>query len=183
MDTLFDAEWRARFEDFWAAYPQGGLRFDRDKALALFLEICRGDRPAVTATPECMIAAAQRYADMLADPMRRHGAVMPPAHWLAQACWQHELSDFEAFWSWFPSGRKRQKGKARELFLKICRERLASAEDLVDGAKRYAESMGPNHPYVQMPTTWLRGGCWEDEGEQATLSAWQRLQDRSWAKD
>ena len=181
MGTLFDGEWRARFEEFWDCYPRGERRFRRGEAEALFVEICRGERPGVAATPDQIIAAATRYAELVGSS---DGCVMPPARWLAQECWRHELGDFEAFWACFPKGRKRKKGEARKVFLSICKEQLATPEQLIAGAARYAAAMGPGHPYVQMPTTWLRGSCWEDDAdERATPSAWQRLQDRSWSDD
>ena len=177
MDTLFDGEWQSRFEEFWTCYPAGARRFRRKAAEALFVQICRGERAGVDATPDQIIDGARRYAALVGSP---DGRVMAPAHWLAQQCWRRELGDFEAFWTSFPRGRKRKKGEARKVFLSICRRRLATSEQLIDGARRYARAMGADHPYVQMPTTWLRAGCWEDDAGEVAPSAWQRLRDRSW---
>lgn len=75
---------------------------------------------------------------------------------------------FETFWSAFPAGRKRGKGKALEAFKRIVsgthRSTLkASTEDLIAGARRYAATR-PDPEYVPMPTTWLNEGRWLDDG-------------------
>jgi len=74
---------------------------------------------------------------------------------------------FDAFWAVFPRGRKAKKADARRIFKAIIsgkhRDLKASAKELVDGALRYGLAMGEHHPYVMMPSTWLNGGCWEDE--------------------
>lgn len=77
------------------------------------------------------------------------------------------IDAFELFWRHYPRGRKTAKAKARRLFLAIVTGRhkdlAATPEALIQGAMRYASAMGDNHPYVKMPSTWLNGGCWEDE--------------------
>lgn len=74
---------------------------------------------------------------------------------------------FEQFWLAFPRGRKTKKGDAKRKFVAIVagkhRDLRATPEQLIAGAMRYAFGMGDNHPYVMMPTTWLNGGCWDDE--------------------
>lgn len=74
---------------------------------------------------------------------------------------------FEAFWLAFPRGRKTKKGDARRVFAAIVsgkhRDLKAGPAVLIAGAERYARAMGDHHPYVMMPSTWLHGGCWEDE--------------------
>lgn len=73
---------------------------------------------------------------------------------------------FEAFWKAFPSGRKRDKGDCRDLFCAIVlgqhRKRRATAEAIIDAARRYAAS-APDPEFVPMPATWLSGGRWEDD--------------------
>jgi hypothetical protein len=112
---------------------------------------------------------------------------------------------FEMFWSAFPRGRKTKKADARRLFKSIVsgkhRDLKATGQELVGGALRYGLAMGEQHPYVMMPSTWLNGGCWEDDdlappeplllpsvnnnGCQSALSRQRTLQsdliDRSWA--
>ena len=74
---------------------------------------------------------------------------------------------FEEFWHAFPRGRKTAKADARRKFTAIVKGRhkdlRATPAQLIDGARRYAAAMGDHHPYVKMPSTWLNGGCWEDE--------------------
>lgn len=75
---------------------------------------------------------------------------------------------FEQFWSLYPSGRKRGKGKARDLFGAIVtgrhRKLRATADEIIAAAQRYAATK-PDPDYVPMPETWLNGGRWEDDVE------------------
>ena len=74
---------------------------------------------------------------------------------------------FEDFWRHYPRGRKTAKADARRKFVAIVtgkhKDLRASADEIIAGAMRYAQAMGDHHPYVKMPSTWLNGGCWEDE--------------------
>jgi len=102
---------------------------------------------------------------------------------------------FEQFWQQFPKGRKQSKAIARRTFEAIVKGKHkdleATAEQLIAGAMRYAQAMGNNHPYVKMPSTWLNGGCWEDEdlappepqrpASQRHGDLNKKLTDRSWA--
>ncbi len=111
---------------------------------------------------------------------------------------------FDAFWGVFPRGRKTKKAEARRIFMAIVagrhRDLKATAQVLIGGALRYGLAMGEHHPYVMMPSTWLNGGCWEDEdlappepmllpsqvtlpGPQSTRSVGidRQLTDKSWA--
>ncbi|MDX2350636.1 MAG: hypothetical protein QNK32_09625 [Porticoccus sp.] len=100
---------------------------------------------------------------------------------------------FDEFWRAFPKGRKTSKGKARRQFVAIVsgkhKDLKASADELINGATRYAQTMGDNHPYVKMPSTWLNGGCWDDEdlapngGGQLAIVAPQATRERSMTDD
>jgi hypothetical protein len=83
---------------------------------------------------------------------------------------------FEQFWSIFPAGRKRAKGKCRSIFVQIARgghyQFKASADEMIDAARRYA-STKPDSKYVPMPLTWLNQGRWEDDATQAEAPATQ----------
>ena len=70
-------------------------------------------------------------------------------------------ASFELFWSLFPKGRKKSKGKAREAFGKA----ICKVNDLViiEAAKKYAASDEGQGPYVKMPSTWLNQECWDDD--------------------
>ncbi|MFJ4168350.1 helix-turn-helix domain-containing protein [Paenarthrobacter sp. NPDC089714] len=67
--------------------------------------------------------------------------------------------DFEAFWKVYP--RKTAKASA----LKAWKAALKSAtpEEIVVGARRYAEDPNRSPQYTAYPATWLNGGRWEDE--------------------
>jgi len=68
--------------------------------------------------------------------------------------------DFEVFWAVYP--RKIGK-KAARLKYEIAR-RSASDEEVLDAARRYADSIVGKEPqYVAHPTTWLNQGRWQDE--------------------
>lgn len=84
-------------------------------------------------------------------------------------------SEFEIFWAAFPQGRKRGKGDALDAFRKIVtgkhKARKATAEAIIDGARRYAASK-PDPEYVPLPETWLNGGRWMDELPAAPQRPW-----------
>lgn len=73
--------------------------------------------------------------------------------------------EFTEFWDAYP--RKVGKDRARKAFASACRR--ATPEEIIEGAKRLAAD--PNLPkrddpdwrYVKHPTTWLNGGCWQDD--------------------
>ncbi len=74
---------------------------------------------------------------------------------------------FDQFWAVYPAGRKTKKADARRIFKSIIsgrhRDLKATGQALIGGALRYGLAMGEHHPYVMMPSTWLNGGCWEDD--------------------
>lgn len=69
------------------------------------------------------------------------------------------VNAFEEFWTAYP--RKTSKGKAREAWASAL-EAGATAEQMIDGARRYAGSK-PDPQYTKHPTTWLNQECWHDE--------------------
>lgn len=66
--------------------------------------------------------------------------------------------DFLAFWKIYP--RKDDKADAYKAW-KAAR-RLASVEEIISGAQRYADDPGREGQYTKMPATWLRAGSWEN---------------------
>lgn len=92
---------------------------------------------------------------------------------------------FEEFWRVFPGfapprGRKTDKPKARETFIRIATNRhrkalRASCDEMIAGAKCYAAT-NPDPEFIPMPTTWLNGARWQDnyqEPEGDTKFWWQ----------
>lgn len=73
---------------------------------------------------------------------------------------------FEQFWSVFPAGRKRAKGRCREAFIRIARgghySMKATADEMIAAAQAYALTK-PDPQFVPMPLTWLNQGRWEDD--------------------
>lgn len=74
---------------------------------------------------------------------------------------------FEQFWRVFPSGRKTDKESARRAFRVAVKK--ASAETIIEAAREYAASPTGQGEFVKAPTSWLNGGCWNDD-----RAAWQR---------
>lgn len=95
---------------------------------------------------------------------------------------------FEVFWAAFPPGRKQDRGNACDAFVAIVtgkhpnKERRATIQELVDGARHYAASK-PNPEYTPMPTTWLHGGRWLDDVAQPNARAEREQQDLAAALD
>lgn len=73
---------------------------------------------------------------------------------------------FEQWWSVFPAGRKRAKGRCRQMFIMIAKGAhhtfAATADRMIEAARTYAETR-PDPQYVPMPLTWLNQGRWEDD--------------------
>lgn len=69
---------------------------------------------------------------------------------------------FEEFWSVVPKGRKVDRGHAEKAFRSSLK--LATAEQLIDGMRRYAISVdGRELKFIAHPTSWLAGKRWTDE--------------------
>jgi hypothetical protein len=90
------------------------------------------------------------------------------------------MEGFDQFWAIYPlhiAKKTAQRAFARAL-------KSASTETILAGARRYRiEKQGS--PYIKHPTTWLNGGCWDDEplpkghvnGHQRRLDAWDAAYD------
>jgi hypothetical protein len=71
---------------------------------------------------------------------------------------------FARFWAVYP--RPAAKFAAEKAFAKAIE--LASADVIIEGARRYAgERAGQDPKYTKHPATWLRGGCWDDPAPRA----------------
>src|SRR5262249_61365141 len=72
-----------------------------------------------------------------------------------------EDENFESFWAQYP--RKVEKLAARRAYNRAIKNGVGQAE-ILRGAMRYAaERAGQEARFTKHPTTWLNGGCWEDE--------------------
>lgn len=56
--------------------------------------------------------------------------------------------------------RKESKGVAEKAYAKA--RKLATAEDLIEGAIRYREDPNRDPGFTKLPATWLNAKCWED---------------------
>src|SRR5262245_43864653 len=72
-------------------------------------------------------------------------------------------SDYqEQFWRAYP--RRVAKIKAMLALNRLRQQRLVEWDKLIDAVNRYAELKRNSEPrWVKHPTTWLNGGCWDDE--------------------
>ena len=66
---------------------------------------------------------------------------------------------FELFWEIYP--RKDAKLEAQRKFAIALR--LASAEQILDGARRYRDDPNRTKPFTKQAKAWLHQGCWNDE--------------------
>ena len=70
---------------------------------------------------------------------------------------------FDRWYSVYP--RRRARRAAFKAY-KQARSRDATAETLLEGAKRYAaQRTGHDPQFTKYPATWLNGDCWLDEPE------------------
>jgi hypothetical protein len=56
--------------------------------------------------------------------------------------------------------RKESKGVAEKAYAKA--RKIATAEELVEGAIRYRDDPNREDQFTKLPATWLNGKCWED---------------------
>jgi hypothetical protein len=71
-------------------------------------------------------------------------------------------ADFEEFYRCYP--RHAAKAAALKAYRAVIAKGLATPEELLSGAMRYAAERGREDPrYTKHPATWLNGGCWNDE--------------------
>ncbi len=69
---------------------------------------------------------------------------------------------FEQFWEIYP--RRIGKKTAMKCFEAIRKRNEVPFEVLLSAAKNYARSrLGKEMQYTKHPTTWLNGGCWDDD--------------------
>lgn len=74
------------------------------------------------------------------------------------------LQQFETWWSEYPN--KKSKQDAQRIFEKLLAAQRVSFDELLAGAKAYAEHCRQEKTdphYIKHPSTWLNQGCWADE--------------------
>lgn len=74
------------------------------------------------------------------------------------------LSDFETWWAEYPN--KKSKQDALRIFEKLLKKNKVTFDELLAGAKAYAEHCRREKiepQYIKHPSTWLNQGCWADE--------------------
>lgn len=69
---------------------------------------------------------------------------------------------FDEFWAAYPLHKGKQE--ALKKFIAVIGKRLATPDDLITGAARYATARrGEDPKFTKHPATWLNAGCWADE--------------------
>lgn len=74
------------------------------------------------------------------------------------------LQQFEIWWAEYPN--KKSKQDAQRIFEKLLTAQRVSFDELLAGAKAYAEHCRQEKTdphYIKHPSTWLNQGCWADE--------------------
>lgn len=74
------------------------------------------------------------------------------------------LQQFEIWWAEYPN--KKSKQDAQRIFEKLLTAQRVSFDELLAGAKAYAEHCRQEKTdphYIKHPSTWLNQGCWTDE--------------------
>jgi hypothetical protein len=71
-------------------------------------------------------------------------------------------TQFETFYKQYP--KRVEKLKALKAYRNVIAKHLATTEELLAGAKRYAAEQSSADPkYTKYPASWLNAGCWADE--------------------
>jgi hypothetical protein len=93
---------------------------------------------------------------------------------------------FDLFWAIYP--RHIARKTAQKAFVRALKDCSVTVEQILAGARAYAAAcVGTDPRYIKHPTTWLNGGCWDDEqlppvvyynrgtsnGHQRRLDAWE----------
>lgn len=68
---------------------------------------------------------------------------------------------FEQFWQAFPRGRRRKKADALKAWDGAVKK--STPDVIISAAREYSSSAVGQGQFVQMPATWLRGECWNDD--------------------
>ena len=74
---------------------------------------------------------------------------------------EKKLCAFDDFWLQCPV--KKSKKKAKALYEGVIKRGEATHAVLLEGIMKYAMSDEVQRGYAKHPTTWLNGGCWDDE--------------------
>jgi hypothetical protein len=88
-------------------------------------------------------------------------------------------SGFDEWWVVYP--RHEAKAKARAAFSKAAK--TIPVEVLIAGAARYRADPNRDPAYTKHPTSWLNGGCWEDEPLPARNGNGNGNGQRTWMDD
>jgi len=72
-------------------------------------------------------------------------------------------TDFDIFWTAYPSNRRKNKKKAKSFFMKIDRNLFPKIIESLDCQKKTKDWTKENGEFIPHPSTWLRNARWEDE--------------------
>lgn len=81
--------------------------------------------------------------------------------------WETDLEwFFLRFWEAYPKERRMEKLKTRAEFERVIKKRLATPEQLIEGAERYADycrATDRDPHWIVYPARWLKYGRWSDD--------------------
>jgi len=123
------------------------------------------DRHNSKSAKERALAAARKSRSRHAPSVNKPAPVLSISN-------SNSYSDsfFLIFWDSFPKGRRKSKGEALRAWKKALGK--ATADELIEAAREYAESDEGQGQFVKMPSTWLNKECWNDDRE-----AWREKTD------
>lgn len=154
-------EFAGRGDEFVSALVQEGwLQRDREHRLLVadWPELCPKD------LAEELVGTGEGFAEPTGPPAEvkeknpRRLRDRPPENY---------SSEFEAFWTAYPSVRRMRKAEAWESWKKALKkakppEGVTVEAWLIQRAGEYAKSWKGKGQYSQAPGVWLNGGCWDD---------------------
>jgi len=75
---------------------------------------------------------------------------------------QNKVLSFDLFWNMYPS--KTAKKKCQDKWDRMTEEEIKKS---LDSVPKYLNTKNVKEGFIKNPLTWLNGGCWDDEYEEA----------------
>lgn len=89
------------------------------------------------------------------------------------------IESFDRFWAAYP--RRKDKGHARQAFLKAVR--VTDPDLIIRAAEQFRDAPNRVEEFTPYPATWLNGERWEDEHDTKTFGVFAEVPDaRAWVK-
>lgn len=82
-------------------------------------------------------------------------------------------SDFDLFWQTYPN--KKKKPKAKEIFLRIDKDKLLKIIEAVEVQKKTPQWSKDGGRFIPHPTTWLNQGQWDDQEPEVEVNLEEQI--------